>query len=206
METTALDFIPWGLDAGWPSLRWLEPVHGRRGEAVRGVWLGHASPLAMVLTCTYPRSRFGEAVAAVGLDRAREVAFETTYAQVNLALHQIRSPGGRPDGLIGSLVRYASQQADRYSDWPSVRWGSEDASTTRLASWESGFSRDYPDVYVIVHTCGIGIDQVRLKPVSEMSDYSLGTDSLEPGTMHWELWANRPELAYDDLTRTLLTP
>jgi hypothetical protein len=202
MEIAAIDFTPCGLDADWPSRRWLEPIHGRRGEAVRGVRLGHASPLAMVLTCTYPRSRLGEEVAAAGLDPAREIAFETTYAQINLALHQIRSPGERPDGLIGSLVRYASQQADRYREWPSVHWGAEVASTTRLASWESGFSLAYQDVYVIVHACGINIDQVRLAPVSDLSGYHHGADLTEVGAMHWELWANRPELAYEDLAAT----
>ena len=206
METAAIDFNPWGLDADWPSRRWLEPIHSRRGEAVRGVRLGHASPLAMVLTCTYPRSRFGEEVAVAGLDPAREIAFETTYAQINLALHQIRTPGERPDGLIGSLVRYASEQADRYRDWPSVHWGAEVASTTKLASWESGFSLAYPDVYVLVHSCGISIDQLRLTRIGDLSAYNLDADPLEAGAMHWELWANRPELAYDDLTRTLLTP
>jgi hypothetical protein len=206
METAAIDFSPWGLDADWPSRRWLEQIRGGRGEAVRGVRLGHASSSAMVLACTYPRSRLGEEVAATGLDPIREVAFETTYTQINLALHQIRTPGARPDGLIGSLVRYASEQADRYPEWPSARWGAEAASTTRLASWQSGFSLAYQDVYVIVHACGIGIDQLQLAQVSDLSRYHHSEDPLEAGAMHWELWGSRPELAYDDLTRTLVTP
>jgi hypothetical protein len=206
METAAIDFSAWGLDADWPSRRWLELIHGRIGEAIRGVRLGHASTSAMVLTCTYPRSSFGEAEAAPNLDPIREVAFETTYTQVNLALHQIRTPGARPDGLIGSLVRYASQQADRYREWPSAHLGTEVASTTRLASWQSGFSLDYQDVYVVVHACGIDIDQLCLAPVSDLSGYHQGGDPTEVGAMHWELWANRPELAYDDLTRSVVAP
>jgi hypothetical protein len=206
MEIAAIDFSPWGLDADWPARRWLELIRGRRGEAVRGVRLGHASTLAMVLTCTYPRSSFGEEATAPGLDPIREVAFETTYTQVNLALHQIRAPGDRPDGLISSLVRYASQQADRYREWPSVQWGAEVAATTRLASWQSGFSLAYDDVYVVVHACGIDIDQLQLAPVGDLSGYHQGVDPAEVGAMHWELWANRPELAYDDLTRTLVVP
>jgi hypothetical protein len=206
METAAIDFSPWGLDADWPSRRWLELIHGRPGEAARGVRLGHASTSAMVLTCTYPRSRLGEEVVATGLDPIREVAFETTYTQVNLALHQIRTPGARPDGLISSLVRYASDQADRYREWPSAHWGAEVASMTRLASWQSGFSLDYEDVYVIVHACGIAIDQLELAQVSDLTDYHRDVDPVEAGAMHWELWASRPELAYDDLTRTLVTP
>jgi len=140
------------------------------------------------------------------LDPIREVAFETTYTQVNLALHQIKTPGARPDGLISSLVRYASQEADRYREWANTHWGAEVAATTRLASWQSGFSLAYPDVYVIVHACGIGIDQLRMAAVSDLSAYHHGVDPLEAGAMHWELWANRPELAYDDLTRTLVAP
>jgi len=204
METAAIDFIPWGLDADWPSLRWLEPIHGRRGEAVRGIRLGHASTSAMVLTCTYPRSRFGEAADTTQLGPLREIAFETTYAQINLVLHQIKTPGERPDGLIGSLVKYASQQADRHGEWPTVHWGSESAATTNLASWQSGFSLDYPDMYVVVHACGTDISELRLKQVDDLSGYTFGPDPDEAGAMHWELWANRPDLAYDDLTRTLV--
>ncbi len=55
METAAIDFAPWGLDADWPSRCWLEPIYGRRRRArPQGVRLGHASDAAMVLTCTLP--------------------------------------------------------------------------------------------------------------------------------------------------------
>ncbi|MGO8957590.1 MAG: hypothetical protein ACLQFR_09510 [Streptosporangiaceae bacterium] len=205
METTAIDFAPWGLAADWPSRRWIEPIPGRRGGLPRGLRLGHASDSAMVLTCTLPSDRFDAEVGSAGADPVREIAFETTYAQVNLALHQIPAPGSRPDGLIESLVRYASQQASRYRDWPETRWGADTARTSGLASWQSGFSLAYPGVYVIVHACGIAIDQIRLQPVDDLSEYELGKDPLEIGAMHWELWPSRPELGYDDLARTLVT-
>src|SRR5271165_4337276 len=205
MEMSAIDFAPWGLDADWPCRRWVEPSYGRRDGLVRGVRLGHASATAMVLSCTYPRTRVDDEVDPTSSDPVREIAFEATYTQINLALHQIRTPGSRPDGLIGSLVRYASQQADLYRDWPSTYWGAETASTTSLASWQSGFSLDYPEVYVIVHACGIGIDRIRLKSVgADMPGYGLSEDPLDIGAMHWELWPSRPELGYDDLTRTLV--
>jgi hypothetical protein len=203
METSAFDFVPWGLAAEWPVRRWLEPIYGRRDEPVRGVRLGHASSNAMVLTCTFPRSRFDAEVLAACSDPLRELAFETTYAQINLALHQIRAPGARPDGLIGSLVRYASQEADRHRDWPAATWEDQQAASTRLASWESGFSVTYPDVYVIVHACGVGIDGLSLRPSDELEGYDLSHDPLEVGAMHWELWASRPDLGYDDLTKSL---
>ena|SRR5215469_13678264 len=203
MEMSAIDFVPWGLDADWPSRRWIEPVWGRDGS-VRSMRLGHASDAAMVLVCTYPRDRFDDEVDPACSDPVREIAFETTYAQVNLALHQIRTPGSRPDGLIGSLVRYAGQQADRCRDWPVVTLGAETASTTGLASWQSGFSLDYPDVYVIVHACGVGVEGIRLHPVAaDMPGYGLDLDPLDVGAMHWELWPSGPELGYDDLARTL---
>ncbi|HUD77312.1 MAG TPA: hypothetical protein VMR00_05640 [Streptosporangiaceae bacterium] len=204
METAALDFAPWGLDADWPARRWIEPIHGRRDEPIRGVRLGHANDAAMVLTCTYPRRRFDADNSEAGSDAIREIAFETTYAQINLALHQIRTPGARPDGLIGSLVRYANQQADRYRDWPTAHWGVEIANTTRLASWQSGFSVAYPDAYVIVHACGVAIDRLRLVPTGDLGGYEMCADPLEIGAMHWELWPSRPELGYDDLARTLV--
>jgi len=206
METSAIDFVAFGLDADWPSRRWLEPIYGRRDQPPSGLRLGHTSASAMVLTCTYPRARFDEQVITAEPDPVREIAFETTYAQINLALHQIRSPGERPDGLIGSLVRYAGQQADRHRDWPAVHWGAETASLTRLASWQSGFSLDYPGAYVIVHACGADLDGLHLKPVDDLSGYEASQDPLDIGAMHWELWPSRPDLAYDDLTRSLVAP
>ena len=207
METTATDFVHWGLDADWPSQRWLEPVSGRRDDLKRSVRLCHSSATAMVLTCTYPRLWFDDQVDPAAFDPVREIAFETTFTQVNLVLHQISTPGARPEGLIGSLVRYASQQADQYRAWPSVHWDVEAARMTRLASWQSGFSLGYPDVYVIVHACGIDLDELRLAPVGpDMPGYDLAEDPLDISAMHWELWPNRPELGYDDLTRTLVAP
>jgi hypothetical protein len=205
METSVIDFVPWGLDADWPSRRWIEPIPGRSADRSKGVRLGHASNSAMVLTCTLPRDRYDAELSSTGTDPVREVAFDTTYAQVNLALHQIRAPGARPDGLIESLVRYASQQANRYRDWPQTQWGVEPACTAGLASWQSGFSLAYPGVYVIVHACGIAIDEIRLQQIGDLADYDHGRDQLEIGAMHWELWPNRPELGYDDLARTLVT-
>ncbi len=100
MENLAIDFVPWGLEAAWPSRCWIEPVYGRAQEPLRGIRLGHASDAAMVLTCTFPRERFDAEVAGTGSDPIRDVAFEATFALINLALHQIRVPGARPDGLV----------------------------------------------------------------------------------------------------------
>lgn len=122
METAAIDFVPWGLDATWPSRRWLELVDGRHDGPPRGVRLGHASDSALVLVCTYPRARFEAEMPGTGADLVRELAFESTFALINFALHQIKVPGARPDGLVGSLVSYANQQADRYPDWGTAYW------------------------------------------------------------------------------------
>lgn len=202
---TAIDFTPWGLAAEWPSLRWLELIHGRRGEQLRGLRLGHADAAAMVLTCTFPRARIDAQAQAAGTDPVREIAFEATYAQVNLALHQIRTPGARPDGLVGSLLRYASGQADRYGDWETAQWGDITASVTRLASWQSAFSLGYPDVYLVVHACGTGIGELELAAVDPGS-YDLGADPAAAGAMHWELWPAHPRLEYDDLAGVLVSP
>jgi hypothetical protein len=203
METTAFDFTAWGLDADWPALRWIEPINGRRGQPVRGVRLGHADESAMVLTCTYPRTRFDSEAKACGFDPVREIAFETTYTQINLALHQLREPAERPDGLVGSLVSHASQQADRHREWPVTRWGEEEASTTTLASWQSGFTAGDPDVYVVVHACGVPLDDVRLTTVRDLYGYEPSNNPDTASAMHWELWPSRPDLGYDDLASVL---
>jgi hypothetical protein len=179
-------------------------VYGRAQEPLRGIRLGHASDAAMVLTCTFPRERFDAEVAGTGSDPIREVAFEATFALINLALHQIRVPGARPDGLVGSLVQFANQQANRWRDWATTHWGLEEAAVIGMAGWQSGFSLAYPDVYVIVHACGIGIDSLRLQPVHDISGYELTTDPLELGAMHWELWRSEPPVGYEDLARVLV--
>jgi len=203
METTAFDFTAWGLDADWPALRWIEPINGRRGQPARGVRLGHADDSAMILTCTYPRARFDSEALASGSDPVREIAFETTYTQVNLALHQMREPAERPDGLVGSLVSHASQQADQYRDWPVTRWGEQEASMTTLANWQSGFTTADPAAYVIVHACGRGIGDVRLTTVRDLYGYEPSRSQAAMGSMHWELWPSRPDVGYDDLASVL---
>jgi hypothetical protein len=205
MDTLAIDFAPWGLDAPWPSRCWVEPIHGRRADPPRGVRLGHSSASAMVLTCTFPRAQFDAEIASSGADPVREIAYETTFTLINLALHQIRVPGARPDGLVGSLVQFASQQADRHREWATTRWGLETASITGMAGWQSGFSLAYPDAYVIVHACGIAIDRLELIPVPDMSGYELTTNPLELGAMIWELWRSELAVGYKDLARVLVT-
>ena len=80
------------------------------------------------------------------------------------------------------------------------------ARQVTLAGWQSGFSLAYPDAYVVVHACGIGIEQLRLFPVSDLGRYELSTDPLAPGAMRWELWPGRQELGYNDLARLLVVP
>jgi hypothetical protein len=213
METAAIDFVPWGLEAAWPSRRWLEPVDGRRDGPPRGVRLGHASDSALVLVCTYPRFRFDAEMPGTGADLVRELAFETTFALINFALHQIKEPGGRPAGLVGSLVSYANQQADRYLDWGTTYWGMASngppgpaawpgqavARTIGLGGWRSGFSIANADAYIVVHACGVSLDHLLLTPATDPSAYGLEAEPPLLGQMHWELWPNHQELSYDDL-------
>jgi hypothetical protein len=202
MESLALDYAPRALNASWPSRRWAETVHGRRGEAPLGVRLGHASDSAMVLVCTFPRARFD--ASTLGGDPGREIAYEATYTLVNLALHQIRVPGTRPDGLIGSLVQFASQQADRYREWAGTQWGGQAALMTGMAGWQSGFTLACTDVYVIVHACGIALDEVQLVTLADLAGYELSSDPMQLGSMTWELWRSQDSLGYEDLARVLI--
>jgi hypothetical protein len=205
MDTYAIDFIPWGLEGTWPSRCWLEPIYGRGDAPPKGLRLGHASDSAMVLVCTYPRARFNSEIASSGADPVRELAYETTFTLINLALHQIRVPGARPEGLVGSLVQFASQQADRHREWATTHWGLEAASVIGLAGWQSGFSLAYQDCYVIVHACGIGSERIRLQPVQDLSGYEVSGNPLEIGAMHWELWRSDPALGYEDLARVVVS-
>jgi hypothetical protein len=205
MSDGAIDFVPWGLEGAWPSRRWVEPIPGRPEDPLKGVRLCHASPEAMVLTCTFPRERFDSTVAGSCDDPVREIAYETTFTLVNLALHQIKAPGARPEGLISSLVQFANQQADRCRDWATTHWGFEAASITGMGGWQSGFSLAYPGVYVVAHACGVSIEHIRLYPVKDLSGYEITSDPLEIGAMHWELWRSEPPLGYEDLARVLVT-
>ena len=205
MEISAIGFVPLGLDADWPSQRWIEFIGARPGLPARGVRLAYASEAAMILVCTYPRDRFDADVASTSADPVFEIAYETTFTLVNLALHQVKAPGARPDGLVGSLMQFASQQAARHADWAATRWGHDAASIIGMAGWQSGFSLDYQDCYVVAHACGMGIDQLKLSPVQDLSSYDDG-DPQAVGAMHWELWRNEPVIGYKDLARVLISP
>jgi hypothetical protein len=158
----------------------------------------------MVLVCTYPRDRFDDELTSSGADPVREFAYETTFTLINLALHQIRVPGARPDGLVASLLQFADQQADRHREWATTHWSLEAASIIGLAGWQSGFSLAYPEVYVAVHACGAGIDQLRLVPAHDLSGYEASSDPLRLGAMHWELWRSEPAIGYEDLARVVV--
>jgi hypothetical protein len=206
METSVTEFTAWGLTADWPSVRWVELIPGRHGRPVRGVRLGHANDSSMVLTCTYVRGRVDDEAMTWGFDPVREIAFETTYTQANLALHQISKQAERPDGLVSSLISHAGQRADGYHDWPVTRWGEPEARvTTSLASWRSGFSLGYPDSYVIVHACGVDIEQIELELVDDLSGYEVADDPADAGAMHWELWSARPDFGGSELAAMLTT-
>jgi hypothetical protein len=203
METTVAELTAWGIAADWPSLRWVEPIHGRRNQPAIGLRLGHASDTAMVLTCTYPRERVDHEASLWGFDPVREIAFETTYTQANLALHQISKPAERPDGLVGSLVSHARQRANSFRDWPLTHWGEQEARTSNLASWQSGFSVGYRGAYVIVHACGVELDEVVPVKLTDLSDYEISEDPAEVGAMHWELWPARPDFSAEELAAML---
>ncbi len=159
----------------------------------------------MVLVCTYPRAPFDVEIASAGADPVRELAYETTFTLINLVLHQIRVPGERPDGLISSLMQFATQQANRHREWATTHWGLEAASIIGLAGWQSGFTLAYPESYVVVHACGIDNDTIRLQQVRDLSQYEPGSSPFNVGAMHWELWRSESALGYEDLTRVLVT-
>src|SRR5712691_350027 len=74
----------------------------------------------------------------------RELTFEATFALINFALHQVQVPHGRPAGLVGSLVSYASQQADRYLDWDTTYWGMDPAGQAGAAAWSGQIAQAGP--------------------------------------------------------------
>jgi len=53
---------------------------------------------------------------------------------------------------------------------------------------------------VIVHACGVPIDDVRITAIHHLSGYE---PSRNNALMHWELWPSRPDLGYDDLAGVL---
>ena len=69
-----------------------------------------------------------------------------------------------------------------------------------LASWVSGFTAADPAAYVIVHVCGVPIDDVRLTTIRDLSGYE---PSRNTAPMHWELWPSHPALGYDALAGML---
>jgi hypothetical protein len=175
-----IDFPIQGLDAQWPSKRWLDFLDGPAAGPPVGVWLGNADESASLYVGTYPRSRFDTQMVYRGDDPLREVAYSVTFKQINRILFQLGLRKDWRTGLLGALKQYADDQADEYPGWRTAQWDVTNSSTqareqvearvTALAGWESGFAT-MDGCYVTAQAYGMTLDNLRVKPVLDSSLY-----------------------------------
>jgi hypothetical protein len=183
-----IDFTLQGLDAQWPSRRWLDFLDGPASGPPTGAWLGNADESASVYIGTYPRARFDNRMVDRGDDPLREVALSVTFQQINRILFQLRSRKSRRAGLIEALKQYAEDRAYEYPAWRTVQWqvtGTKDqaggqlqAYRTTLAGWESGFAA-MAGSYVAAQAYGMTLDNLRIKPVLDSSAYGFSLDNAQ---------------------------
>jgi hypothetical protein len=141
-------------------------VDGRTGPEHRpwGITLAHANRTQFVMVTAHPRDWFQESMVGPGGDVTEEVALSLTMVQVNLALSGLqRQVKDSTPGLIKALVRRGERTAHLHQHWTRAQWtvrGADlpgdqaTASLTSLAGWQSGFTLDHPDLYLIIHTYG----------------------------------------------------
>jgi hypothetical protein len=183
-----IDFTLQGLNAEWPSQRWLDFLDGPSAGPPVGVWLGNSGETASLYLATYPQARFDEYAVRPGDDPLKEMAHAVTFMQINRILFQLRLREDWCASLLGPLKQYAESRAEGYLAWRTVRWqatSSEDqvgeelqVASTTLAGWESGFGVTSHS-YVAAHAYGMTLDNLRIAPVPDSSVYGFTLENAQ---------------------------
>ena len=183
-----INFTLQGLDAQWPSRRWLDLLDGPAVGPPTGVWLGNASESASLYIGTYPRTRFDPRMVDEGDDPLNEIALSVTFQQINRILFQLRLRRDGRAGLVRALKRYAEERAHEYRVWRLAEWQATSAQdqtsrhlrahVTTLAGWESGFATTECS-YIAAHAYGMTLDNLRITPVLDSSAYGFNAESVQ---------------------------
>lgn len=186
METAALEFEVYGLAAAWPH-EVLTMIDAGGSQPPWGVTVGHSDGNRWVEVTTFGRRQFDVAMRAED-DARPELAFAVTHGQISRSLAVLTRPviDAAPD-LIRRLSEYAERQARGYSAWPQTTWTVSDGQTARrvrahansFAGWESGFTAELPEHYLVVHAFGTGIGELSLTVVDD-PESRYGLDPARP--------------------------
>jgi len=185
-ETAPVEFAVYGLADAWPR-EVLTMIDGSGGQPPWGVTVGHTDGTRWVEVTTFGRARFDVAMRPED-DGRHELAFAAAHGQISRSLAVLTrlAIDSAPD-LIRRLCEYAERQARGQSSWPRTIWtiieGQANrrvrAYTNSFAGWESGFTTELPEQYLVVHAFGIAIDDLSLSAVNDPKS-RYGLDPARP--------------------------
>ena len=183
----AIDFIPMGIDAQWPSRRWLDFLEGPAAGPFWGIVLGYSSESVALYVGTHPRSRFDNEMARPGDDPVREIAFSAAHQMINRVLAGVDITGGKRSRLVTLLTQYSVKRAEEHQAWKTIRWslplaslatGEVRAKVTSLAGWNASFSL-VGDRYITAVSYGIPLDDLAFTQVSDPVLYGFTLEDAE---------------------------
>jgi hypothetical protein len=186
IETAPVEFEVYGLAEAWRR-EVLTMIDAGGGRPPWGVTVGHSDGTRWVEVTTFGRAQFDIAMRPED-DGRHELAFAVTHGQISrsLAVLTRRTIDSAP-GLIRRLSEYAERQARGQSTWPQAIWTIIEGQTSRrvrtytnsFAGWESGFTTELPEQYLVVHAFGTAIDDLSLSVVSDPKN-RYGLDPARP--------------------------
>lgn len=184
----AVDFPLYGVDeTSWQGPRWLDFLEGQAGAPTWALWLQHGFTPApdptrpWVRVGTLPRERHARLMTPTGGDPARELAFAALFSLANLTLP---APDDRPgaEGYLQQLVAYVEAQADRYADWSSVTWRTDEMTVSaHVRGWAgawAGFTTELGEVDVVALGYRVPVEDLVLTQLVDTRAYHF--DSRQP--------------------------
>jgi hypothetical protein len=170
-----VDFPVYGLDASWPSVRWLELFGEALGDPVDWVCLGHQNPdgASLVYVETFSRERTDVLVARSLESAMQHVASYAAALLANVTLPVDSLP--RPDGFYRALIGLTEERSGKYVEWPEVRWQVDGlAATARVWRFAEGWlavSDAAPAVYLAAVGLGTEPGGLRLAMLQDGDAY-----------------------------------
>lgn len=187
IETAPFEFDVYGLAAPWPR-EVLTMIDAGGRQPPWGVTVGHSDGNRWIAVTTFGRTQFDVAMRPTEEDGRHELAFAVTQSQISRSLAVLTRPtiDSAPD-LIRRLSEYAERQARGYSTWSQTTWTVSDGETNQrvraytnsFAGWESGFTTELREHYLVVHAFGTAIDELSLRVVND-PESRYGLDPARP--------------------------
>jgi hypothetical protein len=196
-----LDYPIFGLDRSWTGQRWLYSITAQSGSPPLQLWLAHSQAdgghpctvVGNVSTCRYPGSTTTD----------RPLASMALMCLVEVSLGRLSDlPADRRSAYLRSVTPDVDHWAQETDEWAHLPWVIEGRATSAplfqfAGDWVS-FSRDIPEVALIVLGTGPPPEQLRLERVHDSAGYHFSSREAlaypEVVTAAWQAAGTDPNL------------